>query len=269
MKPAWAENAGLSHFSPSQLNIPIASWVYKYVYLNGDQRRQMRAGAKPFIGTICHDAVQSICIGNRSVDDSVTRANSNYIAYTPLDDADNEVYETNKPLLGEYVNQAMSVLTNMGEFNYEDELPIKLYLPDIELPITGFIDLVGNNRVIELKTKIRSKAKRKAPIPSNPDPNHVLQVACYWKATGLKPTLIYFSDAGVRLFDESNSFMLEEHALEQALEDARHRALVRQNLLKISTDPNVLAGLVIPDWNSYEWNIDPEFLPSARRLFNV
>jgi len=221
MTPKWAEEAGLRHFSPSQLNIPIASWVYKYVYLDGEKRRQMRVGSKPFIGTICHDAVQSICIGNRSVEESVTRANTNYIAYTPLDDADKEVYETNKSLIPSYVDQAMSVLSNMGEFNYEDELPIEVYLPDIELPITGFIDLVGNNRVIELKTKIRSRAKRKAPIPSNPDYNHVLQVACYWKATGLKPTLIYFSDAGVRVFDETNCFAMEEHSLEQALDDAR------------------------------------------------
>ena len=48
----------------------------------------------------------------------------------------------------------------------------------------------------------------------------------------------------------------------------RQRAILRQNLLNISTDPKALASIIDPDWRHlYQWKIKDEFLNRAKALW--
>jgi len=48
----------------------------------------------------------------------------------------------------------------------------------------------------------------------------------------------------------------------------RQKALVRQNLLKFSDDPKVLASIIDPDWDHvYQWKLEDEFLEKAKKLW--
>ena len=138
------------------------------------------------------------------------------------------------------------------------EQKIHLELPDVSIPLTGYIDLVSNGNLYEMKTKAPRKGQikkdgtrgwSKPALPKEPDYNHLCQVAVYQKATGLKPNIVYISDTDVAHFDQDNCDKLSPEYLEYCLYDLRRRALIRQNLLAISTDPKVLAGLVEPEFN--------------------
>ena len=61
---------------------------------------------------------------------------------------------------------------------------------------------------------------------------------------------------------------LKADNLAKCLEEMRQKALVRQNLLKFSDDPKVLASIVDPDWDhAYQWKLDDEYLQKARKLW--
>jgi len=105
-------------------------------------------------------------------------------------------------------------------------------------------------------------------MPKEPDYNHLCQVAVYYAATGLKPNIVYISDSEIVHFDRDNCDKLSPESLEFCLYDLRRRALIRQNLLAISTDPKVLAGLVEPEFNHpFYWN--NQFIDEARTLWNL
>ena len=61
---------------------------------------------------------------------------------------------------------------------------------------------------------------------------------------------------------------LKADNLAKCLEEMRQKALVRQNLLRFSDDPKVLASIVDPDWDhAYQWKLEDEYLQKARKLW--
>jgi hypothetical protein len=97
--------------------------------------------------------------------------------------------------------------------NAEAERHVTLELPELVLPIIGYVDLIKDNVICECKTKIGrmnqpkkdgTRSLGKAQIPTEPSQYHVEQVAIYSKATGAIPSIAYIShDRAVR-FDPFN-----------------------------------------------------------------
>lgn len=159
----------------------------------------------------------------------------------------------------------------------EDERRIELILDGIDVPIVGYIDLCTADAFCEIKTKaprmgaVKKDGTRgwtKGSLPSKPEFYHLSQVAIYWKATGLTPHIAYVAAHDAVLFSPDNCDELSHEYLEYCLEDIRGKAMRRQNLLKLSTDPKVLAGLVDPDFNHpFYW--DEETIREARELWQI
>jgi len=143
----------------------------------------------------------------------------------------------------------------------------------------GFVDLTGNNMIIELKTKWNTfgptrkdgtRGVRAAKIADKPDPSHVRQVAIYWAATGKMPTLVYITTQGVATFSQENSDFMTVESLDYHFNQILHNAIVWENLLSISTDPHVLKYWVQPNWDDFRWRFMPsDYFNQAKDLWKL
>ena len=264
---------GLDHFSPSQLLRPTPNWLFEYVYLTKDQRRAITVGENAAYGTAVHNGIQDFLSGYIGMDQAVDQALMDY-DFHPADE-DKEKRIEFRERIDPAVRLGCEHFSEM--MGAEAEQKIHLELPDVSIPLTGYIDLVHDGNLYEMKTKAPRKGQikkdgtrgwSKPAMPKEPDYNHLCQVAVYWKATGLKPNIVYISDTDIAHFDQDNCDKLSSEHLEFCLYDLRRRALIRQNLLAISTDPKVLAGLVEPEFNHpFYWN--NQFIDEARTLWNL
>ena len=264
---------GLDHFSPSQLLRPTPNWLFEYVYLSKDQRRSITVGENAAYGTAVHNGIQANLVGDVDVEQAIDQALLDFDFHPADEDAEKRVeYRSRIPAAVELGCEHFKDLTDVG-----DEQKIHLELPDVSIPLTGYIDLVSDGNLYEMKTKAPRKGQikkdgtrgwSKPALPKEPDYNHLCQVAVYQKATGLKPNIVYISDTDIAHFDQDNCDKLSPEYLEYCLYDLRRRALIRQNLLAVSTDPKVLAGLVEPEFNHpFYWK--NQFIDEARTLWNL
>ena len=264
---------GLDHFSPSQLLRPTPNWLFEYVYLNKEQRRSITVGENAVYGTAVHNGIQAFLVGNLDIEDAIDQALLDFDFNAAHEDAEKHIkYGTLIPAAVELGCKHFAEIKGA-----EAEQKIHLELPDVSIPLTGYIDLVHGDNLYEMKTKAPRKGQikkdgtrgwSKPAMPKEPDYNHLCQVAVYHAATGLNPNIVYISDSDIVHFDRDNCDKLSPESLEFCLYDLRRRALIRQNLLAISTDPKVLAGLVEPEFNHpFYWN--NQFIDEARTLWNL
>ena len=147
----------------------------------------------------------------------------------------------------------------------------------VAVPIMGYVDMSQQEqgRFLEMKTKaprqgaVKKDGTRgwvKAMTPKQPEWTHIQQCAVYHKATGLEPNIAYISDHTVTVFTPENCDKLSPEAIEFAAEQMRNKALKRQNLLKFSTDPKVLASILEADFDHpFYWK--HQFRDEAKELF--
>jgi hypothetical protein len=153
----------------------------------------------------------------------------------------------------------------------EGESEILTNLPGLELPYSGFPDF---SRRIELKTKWSGVAantksgKRSASLPTQPDWNHVQQVAGYWAGTGLMQTIVYATAKGYRVFNEDNCDRLTQQGLQSALNHIVAKCAIRENLLKSTDSVEAMLRLIEPDFkHMWAWDMRPEVLSEAKQLW--
>ena len=153
----------------------------------------------------------------------------------------------------------------------EGESEILTNLAGLELPYSGFPDF---SRRIELKTKWSGVAantksgKRSASLPTQPDWNHVQQVAGYWAGTGLMQSIVYATAKGYRVFNEDNCDRLTQQGLQSALNHIVAKCAIRENLLKSTDSVEAMLRLIEPDFkHMWAWDMRPEVLSEAKQLW--
>jgi len=269
--------AVITHFSNSQLIKPQGLWAFEMLKL-GDRRKTIPFGIPAEAGGAIHDAVQEILINadNIFIDQVIERAKERVKNHTPISEVDGLKRDYLYEFIDRYIDngiQACEEAVGIDIMNGVAELPI-IYEPvGLDIPIIGYCDLVTDYHVIELKTKspragpLRKDGSRNitpTKLPDTPDWSHLTQVALYSAATGKKPILIYFNEEGYRIFSEENCQAMRFDSLRDHLGMLLQRAVVRQNLLKISTDPDVLVNYLDFDFGDFRWNIGSELLSEAK-----
>lgn len=267
--------AGIEHFSPSQLNRPVANWLFEYVYLSKDQRRQITVGENAAYGSAVHGGIQSVLCGGLDVEESITTAQMEF-DFHPADESA-EKREHYRELIPSAINEGINAL---GEWQgSEAELRVEWQPEGLAVPIIGFVDMASSYRkkFLEMKTKaprlgaVKKDGTRgwvKAATPKEPEWSHIQQAAVYWKATGFEPNIAYVSDHSVTEFTPGNCEKMSQEVMEFAAQDMFIKAMKRQNLLKISTDPKVLASIVEADFDHpFYWK--HQFADEAKSLFNL
>ena len=260
--------------SASQLNIPAANRVFNYLHLR-ERRRDISVGFNAGAGTAFHNALQSVLCLGEDIDTAKSKAQADLQFHTAPPSEPEDKREKYIEILPNMIQQGIDLL---GERfgGSQDEQRVEVSLQDIEVPVIGYIDLCSSSEFCEVKSKSprRGSVKKdgtrgytKATIPSQPEYNHLCQVSIYSAATGLAPSVAYVAAHDAVLFTPNNCDELKPSGMAHYLEEVRAKALRWQNLLKISTDPKVLATIVEPDWTSFYW--DEETIEEAKTLWKI
>ena len=138
----------------------------------------------------------------------------------------------------------------------------------------------GTNRLVELKTKHRSKRKSdtkagfswvKGYLPKQPDVNHVRQCAFYWYATKKTPHLLYVNQDSYNIFTPDTCELLTPEYMEFLVQQDLITAKIRQNLVYLCKgNPYEMAKLVPPpDFSGFMWkDIQDEYVRKAASLWD-
>ena len=267
-------NVDLDHLSPSQLLTSTPSWIFKYLHLKS-KRRDIVVGENAALGSVVHNAIQDVLCGVPTMD-AIKEAQ---IAFD-FHDADEDTAKRIKyrGIIPQMVQNGVDILLENGFFAAIPEEKIKIRFDGINVDIIGFVDLVVPKTIFcEMKTKAPRKTKllkdgsqgwSKGSLPKKPEKNHVMQSAIYQKALKITPSICYITESEAVLYTPFNCDELKAENLDKCLKEMRQKALIRQNLLKFSDDPKVLASIVDPDWDHvYQWKLEDKFLTEARKLW--
>ena len=267
------KSVGVYHFSPSQLNRPLANWMFEYVYLSKEKRREIVVGENAAFGTAVHTVIQAVVCHGQDIDEATEEAMTGY-DFHPANFSDDK-----RDKFRELIPAASSVgidLLSPSFAGAQEERKIELMLDGVLVPVMGYVDLFKDGLLAEIKTKAPRKGMikkdgtrswAKASLPKEPQWEHVMQAAVYWKATGATPNIAYVSAEDGVIFSPDNCDKMSQDALNFAIEEIRRKAITRQNLLAVSTDPKVLAGLMEPDFNHpFYWG--HQFVNDAKELWS-
>ena len=148
----------------------------------------------------------------------------------------------------------------------------------INIPVHGYADLKGE-MIIEDKCKFPRRGRVKkdgtrswstTKLPETIEPYHLMQVDFYHYATELPIYICYINEEGYKVFSAENCELLTPKSIESRKKDFIQRCKVRQNLMKISNDANVLKDYIQPDFENYFWrnDLDPTYLDNAKKFWS-
>ncbi len=271
----------ITHFSPSSLLQPLDVWSFNYLHLQ-ERRRDVPVGAPAPLGSAVHDAIQSVVCDGEHPDDATNNAIKVLSKHQPRDADDalrlEQYLDEIETIISHGLDAMHEVFKVEGDFEATKEKVIGYEHPKLDVPIIGYIDFAAPRSIIELKTKSSRPGRVKkdgtrsfsAPLPpKKPDYAHISQVSLYSACTGKPPILVYVTYRGWEVFTQENCELLSDQNLDNHLHKLVHAAIVRQNLLKISNDPKVLAGYIQPDFTNFRWNIGEEFLAEAKEIWKI
>ena len=129
---------------------------------------------------------------------------------------------------------------------------VEVALPDVPVPVIGYQDFVwdGHGIVLDLKTQLR--------LASEISPAHARQGAVYVAGTNRQMRFCYATPKKVAVY------VLEDPAAHLAI--LREVALRLERFLRVSRDPQELAGLICPDFESFWWS-GPEARALGREVY--
>jgi hypothetical protein len=267
------KSVGVYHFSPSQLNRPLANWMFEYVYLSKEKRREIVVGENAAFGTAVHTVIQAVTCHGQDIDEAVEEAMTGYDFHPANFSQDKR--DKFRELIPAAATVGIDLLSPLFA-GAQEERKIELTLDGVLVPVMGYVDLFKDGQLAEIKTKaprqgaVKKDGTRgwtKASLPKEPAWEHVLQAAVYWKATGATPNIAYVSSDDGVIYNPDNCDKMSDDVLNFAIEEIRRKAITRQNLLAVSTDPKVLAGLMEPDFNHpFYWG--HQFVNDAKELWS-
>jgi len=168
-------------------------------------------------------------------------------------------------------------MTIPGYDKTKPEIEAFMTLKGINIPIHGYLDHKGAV-IIEDKCMFPRRGRLKkdgtrswntARLPDEPPINHLIQVAIYHLSTNLPVYMCYINEKEFKVFHAENCEKLKPENLKKLEKIIYHKALVRQNLLKISHDVNVLKNYLQPDFDNFMWKneSDNSLLEDAKKLW--
>ena len=148
----------------------------------------------------------------------------------------------------------------------------------ITIQVHGYADFKGKI-IIEDKCKFPRRGRVKkdgtrswstTKLPETIEPYHLIQTYFYHYATELPIYICYINEEGFKVFSAENCELLTPKSIESRKKDFIQRCKVRQNLMKISNDVNVLKDYIQPDFENYFWrnDLDPTYLDNAKKFWS-
>ena len=223
----------LKHFSASQCNTFIHSHA---LWLAGVAGMKSKVGPAAFRGTAVGIAAAWIGEGKGGKDSALAAAEQSFFKelrnnHIPQDDP--KAVKEHK-LIETTVNMLASGWTDKV---IESERRIDFMLGDIPIPFVGYVDMICDNKLIELKSKAVTTNKLDAAAN--------MQAALYQEATGIEAEVYYTGPKGITIFKV-------DHAA--GIRRAKQAANAMLNILSLSQDINEIIRLYFrPDPD--DWRI--------------
>ena len=247
--------------------------MFEYVYLSKEKRREIVVGENAAFGTAVHTVIQAVTCHGQDIDEAVEEAMTGYDFHPANFSQDKR--DKFRELIPAAATVGIDLLSPLFA-GAQEERKIELTLDGVLVPVMGYVDLFKDGQLAEIKTKaprqgaVKKDGTRgwtKASLPKEPAWEHVLQAAVYWKATGATPNIAYVSSDDGVIYNPDNCDKMSDDVLNFAIDEIRRKAITRQNLLAVSTDPKVLAGLMEPDFNHpFYWG--HQFVNDAKELWS-
>jgi len=266
---------------PSRMDIencPLDYFVIKYIH--GLEPEQMPPpNAKMRSGSTVESCVADILQGRPEQE---ARQHWQHVLdqHFPINDKDEHQKNV---CIGQFQDVVTNLLAAFREINKDptdfQEL-VKGEGKGIDVAMGGFVDVTAKDSIIEIKTqwstatglfnKDGSLRLRKPSKTDTPQKSHLRQVATYSNAAEKPPILIVANAFEYTVFDEMNTEFMRKKELKHAFETMRLSARARQNLLKISDDPKVLANFVPLNLMHFVWkDLKEEVLKEIMNIWGV
>ena len=266
---------------PSRMDIencPLDYFVIKYIH--GLEPEQMPPpNAKMRSGSTVESCVADILQGRPEQE---ARQHWQHVLdqHFPINDKDEHQKNV---CIGQFQDVVTNLLAAFREIN-KDPTDFQEFVKGegkgIDVAMGGFVDVTAKDSIIEIKTqwstatglfnKDGSLRLRKPSKTDTPQKSHLRQVATYSNAAEKPPILIVANAFEYTVFDEMNTEFMRKKELKHAFETMRLSARARQNLLKISDDPKVLANFVPLNLMHFVWkDLEEEVLKEIMNIWGV
>lgn len=252
------ERHGVGHLSASSLNLWAAQpalWIMERLL-----GRRAPVGIPAARGkAVEHGVHLGLIDPSKTIDDCAAEAEREFNRLTAL--AGDPRRDEERPKIGGYVRGALAELRQYGVPDaYQHRVEVRL--EDVPLPVIGFIDwrFSDHGLIVDLKTTER--------FPGAIGDPHGRQGAVYASAHGnfgmrfayAKPAPGKKEPQQVRVYEMSGD------DVRRHLAALRLIALSLGRFLALSNDPRELAGLIVPDFESFWWS-DPSARAAGREVF--
>lgn len=243
---------GIDHLSPSQINLFCASpalWVMERIL-----KRRSPVGAAAHRGIAAEDGiVAGLMDPAKSAAECADVALAKFRTLTALSrDPGREKEGSALPLI---VHEGLKELRPYGLPSLAQG-KIEHRFEGLSVPVIGYFDLRWEQHgiVLDIKTQLRLNSSIKV--------GHARQVAIYKAALSdnLDARISYITDK------KAATYTLENHR--EHVRALHKIALTMQRFVALSTDPQELASLVIPDTDSFYFH-DPTTRQNAFEVFGV
>ncbi len=249
---------GIEHLSASSLNLWAAQpalWIMERLL-----GRRTPPGITAARGKAVEHGVHLGLSNSRlSIEECIEGAERDFIRQTALS-TDPRREDERKRLAG-WVRGALAELRQYGPPDgYQEKIEIRL--DDVAVPLIGYIDwrFSDHGLIVDLKTTER--------FPSQIGDAHGRQGAVYASAHGNFGMRFAYAKPAPGKSDPRQVTVYEMSGddIRRHLSALRAIALSLGHFLAISTDARELAGLIVPDFDSFWWS-DPSARAAGRDVF--
>jgi hypothetical protein len=244
------ERHGMTHLSPSTINL-FAAEPSLFV-MEKLLKKRGAVGAAAHRGTACEAGiVMGLLDPTASIEACQTHAVSEFDRLTCLS-VDPRKAKEREGVPG-IVATGIKELRQYG-IPSGTQIKVEKRLPGVPVPWIGYIDLHWDQHALTLDIKSQLR------LSSEISMGHARQVALYVHDTNHEARIAYVTPAKIGVY------RLEDRA--EHIEAMINIAQRLERFLSVSDDPMVLAGIVVPNVDSFYW-ADPTTRAMAREVFGL
>lgn len=249
---------GLTNTSVSENKQPDDVRFFQKIVLTPEERRKLPTNASLLMGTLIHDAAQSMLTKNISVDEVLPILEKKVYEYKGLDEKDKAkaelICKQARQIIKNFVGEVLKL--DAGTFKAETEYTH--WDHHVETFFRCFVDLEGKDYFFDFKNLFGSVRQNKSgyaltkrKIDKHIYTSDLMQIALYSKCINKKPCLIYATEDEVMAFHEDNTPELRQDNLIKYYDELILYQKIWENKLRYADgDIQKLASIIKVDFSS-------------------
>lgn len=229
---------GIDHLSPTQLNTfrsDPALWFTRYIL--GEKGT---VGAAAIIGSAVETHIGHVLAGEISLDPTSAFA----MVESSLMDSEIDPEEDIAKLSSKFMNMTQNAFNELSQYGKPSvqQKYVETSFDGLGIPIYGYVDFSYDDLNLDVDLKTTSR------MPSVMSPDHELQASIYARSQNRDQVFCYVTPT------KTQQIKLEKENYEKAIRYAEKTARAMKKLLEISSDPQEIAEILVPDFSNFKWD---------------